>query len=400
MNAAAPQPATTAHTRSRFLGLAAFAVILLLASVAVPYLSDASMYRSGLNVNIAPSDQLTGNVYIVAPEMRFDGNAPGNVSIATITGNVHGTIAGSLHLVAGRTSVRANVSGTVYVAAGNVTIYGDVRGDVVVAGGNVSLDSQGSVAGDVIVTGGRVRLDGTVSGSVYGSALSFQQAGTISGNLEIQTSRLVLERNARVSGDLRYQSPINADIAATARVTGTTERTNSTPWNGIGDGALRPFGSILKLTWSLLAGVVFIAAMPRLASRISDHASLVLQPAAVGIISLVLIPAVALLLMGTILGIPIGIMLLLMLPIGLYFSQIFAGLTIGRFLMPRSWRDGSRGYLLLTMTIGVIIIAAIRMAPVPFLGPIATAIVTFWGFGSMIMVLTDLTSRRLRENIA
>lgn len=400
MNAAALHQATTAHTRSRFLGLAAFAIILLLASVAVPYLSDASMYRSGLNVEIGPSEELTGNVYVAAPEMRFDGNAPGNVSIATITGNVHGTIAGSLHLVAGRTSVRANVSGSVYVAAGNVTIYGDVRGDLVVAGGNVTLDGQGSVAGDVIVAGGRVNLDGTVTGSVYGSALSFQQAGTVSGNLEIQTSRLVLDGNARITGDMRYQSPIDADIAQTARVTGATERTNATPWSGVGEGALRPFGSMLKLTWSLLAGVVLIAAMPRLASRIADHGSLVLQPAAVGIISLVLLPAVALLLMGTVLGIPIGLLLLLMIPIGLYFSQIVAGLTIGRFLMPRSWRDGSRGYLLLAMTVGVIIIAAVRMAPVPFLGPIVTAIISFWGFGSIILVLTDLTSRRLREDTA
>jgi hypothetical protein len=86
-----------------------------------------------------------------------------------------------------------------------------------------------------------------------------------------------------------------------------------------------------------------------------------------------------------------------MVPVGLYLSQVFAGLAIGRYLMPRSWRDGSRGYLLLAMTLGVIIIAAIRMAPVPFLGPVVTAIVTFWGFGAAVMLVTDLTSTRLRE---
>jgi hypothetical protein len=176
-----------------------------------------------------------------------------------------------------------------------------------------------------------------------------------------------------------------------------TDRTNSAPWTGIGDGALHPFGSLLKLTWSLLAGAAVIALAPRLASRIADHATPPLQPAAVGLISLVLLPVVALLLLGTILGIPLGVLLLLMLPVGLYLSQIFAGLAIGRFLMPRSWRDGSRGYLLLAMTLGVLIIAVVRMAPVPYLGPIVTAIATFWGFGATVMLVTDLTSNRLRE---
>jgi hypothetical protein len=176
-----------------------------------------------------------------------------------------------------------------------------------------------------------------------------------------------------------------------------TDRTNSAPWTGIGDGALHPFGSLLKLTWSLLAGAAVITLAPRLASRIADHATPPLQPAAVGLISLVLLPVVALLLLGTILGIPLGVLLLIMLPVGLYLSQVFAGLAIGRFLMPRSWRDGSRGYLLLAMTLGVLIIAVVRMAPVPYLGPIVTAIVTFWGFGATVMLVTDLTSNRLRE---
>lgn len=397
MTAADMSPVTTAHSRSRFLGLVAFGILLLLASIAIPLLTSASTYRSGLNVDIAPSDQLTGNVYIISPDLRFDGAAPQDLSIATISGNVHGRVTGDLNLLAGRTSVRANVGGSVHVAGGSVTIHSRIDGDLVVAGGNVTLASQSSVAGDVIVAGGKVRLDGRVQGTVYGTAVTIQQRGTVTGNLEVQTSRLSLENNARVNGRVRYQSPVDARIANSALVTGTTERTNAAPWSGIGDGALSPFGSVLKLTWSLLAGAAVIGLMPRLASRIADHATPPLQPAAVGIISIVLMPIIALLLLGTILGIPLGLLLLLLLPVGLYLSQVFAGLALGRFLMPRSWRDGSRGFLLLAMTLGVIIISAIRMAPVPFLGPVVTAIVTFWGFGAAVMLLTDLTSNRLRE---
>lgn len=384
-------------SRSRYLGLVAFAIIMLLAFVAVPILGSASTYKSGFSVDVTQRNIGEGNVYVFAPEMRFDASATKDVSIVTVTGNVHGRIGGNLNLLAGRTSVRADVDGSVIVAGGSVSIHGRIGGDLVIAGGNVMLANQASVSGDLIMAGGTVRIDGRVLGTVYGTALNVQQSGSVSGDMEIQTSRLVLKDNARVSGDIRYQSPVDASISTTARVTGTAERTNTAPWSGIGGGALQPFGSLLKLTWSLLAGAAVIAIVPRLASRVADHATPPLQPVVIGLLSLVLLPVIALLLIGTILLIPLGLTLLVLFPIGLYLSQVFAGLAIGRYLTPRSWRDGSRGYLLLSMTLGVIIIAVIRMVPIPFLGPIVTAIVAFWGFGSVMMLLTDLTSSRLRE---
>lgn len=394
---AEPQ-ATRPGTRGRYLGLAAFGIILLLVTVTLPMLTGASTYRSGLSVDISPTDRIDGNIYVVAPELSLDATVPGNASIATMTGTVRGRIDGNLHLLAGRTDVRADVGGSIYVAAGSVGIHNRVGGDVVITGGDVTIAPGSTIAGDLVVAGGTVHIDGMVRGSVYGTALSIRQGGTVEQDVEVQTSRLVLGNTARVIGDIRYQSPIKADVAATARVTGTVDRTNAAPWSGIGAGALSPFGSLLKLTWSLLTGAALIALMPRLASRIADHGSPVLQPAAVGLIATIALPIVALFLLGTIIGIPLGVILLALIPIGLYLSQVCAGLTLGRLILPRSWQDGTRGFLLLAMTLGVIILGVVRMAPVPFLGPIVTAIVTFWGFGALLMVVTDLTSRRLRAS--
>lgn len=383
--------------RGRNLGIAAFAIILIIATLAVPLLADASTYHTGLSVEVNAADRLTGNAYIAASGVQFDADAPGDVYIMTMMGTVDGTIEGNLHLLAGRTTVRADTRGSLLIAGGDVSVQGNVGGDLVVVGGNVTIGRASTVVGDVIIAGGKVRIEGTIRGAIYGSALSIQHSGSVSGNMELQTSRLVVDDDARVDGDIRYQSPTDARIAQDADVTGSFQRTNATPWSGIGEGALTPFGSLLKLTWSLLAGVALIAAAPRLANRIADHAAPVLQPAAVGVVSLIAIPVVSLLLIGSVIGIPIGVLLLVLLLIALYLSQVFAGLALGRWLLPRSWRDGSRGFLAFAMTIGVLIIAALRMLPVPFLGPMLTAIVSFWGLGAAIMLLTDATSKRLRE---
>lgn len=391
---------TSESARGRALGLVAFGIMLLVATVALPFLTNASTYRGGLSVDLSPTDRIEGNVYIVAPEARIESTIPGNASIVTMNGDIRGRIHGSLHLLAGHANVRAPVGGSMYVAAGNVNVHDRTEGDVIVAGGDVTIRSGSVIGGDLIIAGGTVRVDGTVRGSIYGTALTLHQDGPVGGDVEAQASRLVLGKNARIDGDLRYQSPVGADVSSTARVAGTIDRTNAAPWSGIGGGALRPFGSLLKLTWSLLTGAALIAVMPRLGSRIADHGALVLQPAAVGLIAIIVLPLAGLLLLGTIIGIPIGVIVLMLLPIGLYLSQVCAGLSLGRLILPRSWQDGTRGFLLLAMTLGVIIIGVIRMLPVPFLGPIITALVTFWGFGALVMVLTDLTSRRLRASRA
>jgi hypothetical protein len=73
----------------------------------------------------------------------------------------------------------------------------------------------------------------------------------------------------------------------------------------------------------------------------------------------------------------------------LYVGPIFAGLALGSLLLPRRWDDGGRGFNLLGMTLGVIIIAALRLAPLPFLPYIIGALVTLLGLGAIALTVLD-----------
>jgi hypothetical protein len=132
--------------------------------------------------------------------------------------------------------------------------------------------------------------------------------------------------------------------------------------------------------------------------RFAELAAPVVQPTIVGAIGMVSIPVFATIAMITILGIPIGILMFFALGVGLYLSQVIVGLAIGRFLLPRRWRDGSRGYLLLAATIGLILIGALRMLPVPFLDMAVITVVSFLGLGAFISIVLDLTSEKLRTH--
>jgi cytoskeletal protein CcmA (bactofilin family) len=384
------------HPRSRYLGLAAFAIILLLGSISLPYLAGASDFRGGFSVNTSSSTIVDGNMYVASFRSRIDSTVQGDLALASFSSSVYGQVGGSVHVLGGRTTIHGDVSGSVYIAGGYVEVHGRVDGDLVVAAGRVRLASGSQVGGDVVLAAGQAQSDGQIRGTVYGSTLVFGQEGRIAGSLEIQSNRLSVERDATISGDLRYQSPTGADIATGATIVGETVRTNSTPWAGIGDGALAPFGLLLKLVWSLVLAAALIAVAPRAMYRLAEMAAPVVQPGIAGLIGLVSIPVFAVLAMVTILGIPVGVMMLLAYGAGLYLSQIIVGLAIGRAILPRRWRDGSRGYMLLASTIGIILIGALRLAPVPYLNMGVVLVVTLLGFGAFISILLDLTSEQLR----
>lgn len=389
--------AGSAHPRSRHLGLIAFAVVLFLITVTVPLVTSASTYRGGITVNTGGA-AIDGNLYVASFRSRLESAVGGDVTLVSLSGSVRGDVGGNVHVLGGRATVHGDVDGSIYVAGGNVEVHGTVGGDLVVSAGRVTLTDGSQVQGDVVVFAGQVESAGTVDGTLYGSAFLVSQEGDVGGNLEIQANRLTIMEGSQIGGDVRYQAPTDGDIADGAQIGGITERTNAAPWRGVGGGALAPFGGTLKLVWLLIAGAALVAIAPRVMNRFAEIASPVVQPAIIGAIALLSLPVFATIAIITVLGVPVGVLLLLAVGVGMYLSQVIVGLTLGRFLLPRRWRDGSRGYLLLAMTVGVILIGVLRMLPVPYLNMVIVALVTILGFGGYVLIVLDLTSDRLRAS--
>jgi hypothetical protein len=385
-----PQP------RSTHLGLAAFGLVLLVVTLALPVLAGASEYRTGNDVSFGRTENFTQNIYVSARRVTFDASTTKDLNVLAANANIGGTVGGSLNVLAGSADISGTVSGSVHIAGGNVDVSGTIDGDLLVAGGNVRLSNQGTVRGDLIVTGGNVNIRGIVEGKVYGGVMTFTHGGTVGGDIDVQANDLNLLSSARIGGDLRYQSTQSADIADAATVSGQVVRTNDAPWQGVGGGALRPLGLLMRTAWALVLGAAIIALAPRLATRIAEHAEPFLRPMVLGIVALIGVPLVALIALLTVIGIPLGLLLMLGVALALYLSQIFVGLTLGRYVLPRSWRDGSRGFSLLAMTIGVLAISGLRMIPFPYVSAAVALLVAIWGLGASIQIVGDLTARRTR----
>jgi hypothetical protein len=86
----------------------------------------------------------------------------------------------------------------------------------------------------------------------------------------------------------------------------------------------------------------------------------------------------------------IGTLLLIVLA---WLSQVFVGLALGRLVLPDSWQVTSRGYNILAMALGMILIGAVRSLPFPYVSAAVALLSIVLALGAVIMALKPDTER-------
>ncbi|HRA48614.1 MAG TPA: hypothetical protein PK819_11150, partial [Thermomicrobiales bacterium] len=108
---------------------------------------------------------------------------------------------------------------------------------------------------------------------------------------------------------------------------------------------------------------------------------------AMGFITILTWPILVVALTVIVIGIPLALIgTILLFCIG-WLSQIFVGLALGRAILPRGWKQQSRGYNILALAIGMILIGAVRMAPIPFVPAVVALVVLLIGIGGVILAI-------------
>jgi len=223
------------------------------------------------------------------------------------------------------------------VVDGDVTIRGEVTGDVIVVDGDVTI--RGSVAGDVVAVSGQATLG---------------QRGRVAGDLVYGDEKPVQAPGSRVSGDVEKFKIGDASIVAV-------------------------IGFWIGFTISLLLlGVVLLLLAPRAGQAVARTGKeKPLLAALVGLVALFLLPVIAILACITVIGLPLGIVLLLLI-LPLYaVGYLSAGLVVGRLILKKA--------LILALVAGVVILQLLTL--IPIVGGIVGFLATIFGLGVLLVTL-------------
>ncbi len=365
--------------------LAALLVIFVALALHVPA-ATAAEFETGPSPSVPAGTTVDDDLYLFGGDAEIHGVVTRDAVVSAGTLEVDGRIGGNLAAAVGSAVVRGEVDRSVRVTAGNVRVLGRVGGDVVVAGGTVTIEPGATVGGDVVVAGGTVDIRGQVAGDVRGNAGTVTIGGRVDGDVRVGGDRVRLLPAARVAGTLRYRSRNEAEVAPGAVVSGPTVRRPPARFVP-GDNLLIWLSSaIFRLLCGLVAGVAVVLLLPRSAPALADALRTEpLAPFLAGLGLAIGVPIAVAVLIVTVVGVPLALIVLALYLAALYLSQVVVGLAIGRFLLPASWDTASRGFNLLAMTLGVILLAALRLVPIPYLGLAVAAFTAVLGLGAIVM---------------
>ncbi len=361
------------------------AILCLCAAGAAAWASDEPAAEAA-----RAEDTAGGSRVLAGDDVSLGGRIEGSAIMAGGRSEVAAHVMGDAVLAGGTVEVRGQVDDNVYTAGGDVRIDATVRGDVLAAGGTVLISRSADVAGDMTLAGGSLIVDGRVGGRLSAYAGSVSIDGRIDGDVEVAAERVRLGPEARIGGRLIYRSPERPEIAAGAVIAGGVERahrrvTGINAESGFG----RVIAGVFRALW--LAGVLLIgAALILLLPGFSREAAATVRTdpvasLALGFAVLVAVPLAAIVLFITIIGIPLGLVVLLGYGLLLMLGYVTAAVFIGDAALARLRRAdaGQAGWRVLFLTGALLLIAMLRW--VPWIGDAAVFVLFLVGLGAFTL---------------
>lgn len=337
---------------------------------------------------VLPAGETQEGWYLVAAEqVILNGTVNGDAYIAAGRVEVHGTINGDLLVAGGDVEIGGVVTDDIRVAGGNVRLNGSVGKNVSAVGGNIIVSPAASIAGGLLVAGGSFVLGGTVQKDLRAAVGTVDITGSVGKNVNVVGGRLMVARGAKVGGDLNaLLSQKDRSEIAEGAVKGaiSLKQREEHPARILG----LPKGTFwLKTFWvgSLyLTGLIFFLLSRR---YFAEYGSLTVtrvgRSLLWGLAIVIITPIAVLLLCATVIGIPLGLMLLALYLTVLYLSQLSLGLTAGMRLFGSNVESG--WILYFAFMVGTLIFQGLSL--VPYLGTLLEIAALFLGSGAMFLLM-------------
>ncbi|MFH1485844.1 MAG: hypothetical protein ABIH46_07215 [Chloroflexota bacterium] len=366
----------------------AVSILLAVSSLALAPAVWAMDPRGGNIVVVGKDEVIDDDVYLAGQNLRVDGKVNGDVVAAGSNIEINGTVTGSVMAAGGTISVRGEVGHSARIAGGSLVVEGKIKRDLLAAGGSLELRQGAEVGQDLAFGVGTANLAGQITRTLSGGAGQAVISGTVGGNARIETDNLTISDGARIEGNLEYEGAAEGAIAPGAIIGGQTIYTvrKESPEASQGWQAGDIVRKVVTLLMLFVAGLFIVLVFPQHSREVAEAVQqrtwltlgwgalvLLVTPFALGVVLI------------TVVGIPLAIVGFALYILGLYLSQVFIGLFLGRAIWKAlSWPD-TRWWALLQLLTGLIILAV--LANLPWVGFLVGLAIAVFGLGAMWLSL-------------
>lgn len=354
------------------------AAVCLLAGFGI---ARAQHIESGDNLSVPVDRTIDGSYFAGGRNVDIGGTVNGDVICGTQTLTISGTVHGDVLCAAQSITVTGHIDGSVRLAGQTITLSGPVDHSASVVGQSLTLGSGATIGSDMSFAGSSVTSDGKIGRDLITTSQTATISGSVGRNVTAALDQLHVAGGANIAGSVHYTSQHKASVASGAHV-GSLRHSQPVAHHSHGLGG-RWLG--LFVLWYILAAlfcsIILVLLMPLFFWRVSDEA--VDRPGwtiLAGFITAIALPALIVLAFVSVIGAPLGLLLLFAELMLILLSFPVAAFYLGRLLFS-TWLGWSNNAVVI-MLLGVI--ALLILLAIPFLNIVVWFLMIWVGFGGLV----------------
>ena len=357
----------------RCFSLLVVLTILLLVS------SSASAVLDYKDKEIVSADTvIDDDLLIYGDNIDIRGTVLGDVMAFGESVRISGNVTGDVMACGGKVTISGIVGDDVRIGAIEVVMEGNVGDDVFVGATTVEVSEEAYIGGDMVFGSGRMDVWGEVAGNIEGRAGDVVLAGPVGGNVELEVGNINVLSTARINGTIEYTSPRKVTIPPSTVIQEVSfTRQEPTGIFNIPETISIFIGWIIRFVYLLIIALLVLVLLPdhveAVARNIPENPILNL---AMGFALVVIGFVGSVVFMVTVIGIPIGLILLFATLFALYAARLYFGLWLGRLIFSRLGKE-SKPWM--DMVLGVLVLFI--LTSLPWVGGLIYLVVTFMVIG-------------------
>ena len=362
----------------------AMGLMLTAALAAASTPAAAQETEAGTVVTLSSGEVREGDLYAAGEAVRVHGRLAGDLVAGAQRVLVDGQVEGDVFAAARTVDLRGAIGDSTRVVGGQVVVDATIDGDLIAGANRMQILEDTVIRGGVAAAASSLEIDGTVEEDLRAAVGELVLRGTVRGDANVIADRLDLAPDARIEGDLDYRTRLPLSPEAAARVAGAVRYEEPIDEDDEDEGGAA--WSFLFWTWqagaALLAGLLAVALfrplVQQLASAIAGETTL---GALLGFGAFLIVPVGAAVVMMTLVGLPIGIIAMILFTVALYVAKLPIAVWAGDQLLARAGRPDASPYA--AMAVGIL--ALYLLFEIPWLGGLFWLAATWLGLGAMVL---------------
>jgi cytoskeletal protein CcmA (bactofilin family) len=358
---------------------------LLLVALLVPSAVLAFNVKTADSVYIKEDEVVEGNMYIASNNITIEGVVNGDLIALGQNINVKGKIMGDIISVSQNLNVEGEIGGNIRSITNTASLINTtVKRNVNLIGANILINENSNINWDALILAGVAEMRGTVQGSLHGMVDKLLISGDVNKDVSFtinqnnnyyQDEPIKITDDSNIKGDFNYSynKNLNIDESLVAGAINFNKKDIENNWQK------NIWNFIIAVFSALVVGLVFISISKKEMAIIQEKVnSRYKKSLLVGLGILFLTPIISVILMLTIIGIPLGFIMLIFWFILLYFAQIMVGLGLGKQIREKLFKTKKKN-IMADLVIGITILYL--LFSIPIFGKIIMFLSTLLGLG-------------------